>query len=189
VGISTLRKKRFTGMAASFLLALLFLSLGGLSLTIVIATQGYRAFTREEVAARVKIEPLGAQLFRAEFRFPDGRGASFQLAGDELYVDAHILKWKPWANFLGLHTAYELDRVAGRYPKLGDEQKKPRTVFTLAQEKPVDIFHLRQRFFLFRPFLDAEYGSATFIAAEKPAEVEIRVSTTGLLIRKGGGSG
>jgi hypothetical protein len=35
-----------------------------------------------------------------------------------------------------------------------------------------------------RPLLDARYGSATFIAANKPVEFEVRVSTTGLLIRK-----
>jgi hypothetical protein len=37
---------------------------------------------------------------------------------------------------------------------------------------------------LLRPLLDAEYGSATFITANKAAEFELRVSTTGLLIRK-----
>jgi hypothetical protein len=31
--------------------------------------------------------------------------------------------------------------------------------------------------------LDAEYGSGTFIAADKEGEFEIRVSTSGLLIR------
>ena len=111
------------------------------------------------------------------------------IAGDELYVDAHILKWKPLANFLGLHTSYELDRVAGRYLKLEDEQTKARTVFFLSQKKPIDIFNLRRRYTLFRPLLDAEYGSATFIAADQAAEFEVRVSTTGLLIRKVGGAG
>ena len=110
--------------------------------------------------------------------------AVFSLSGDELYVDAHILKWKPIANYFGLHTSYELDRVAGRYKKVEDEKTKARTVFSLSQKKPVDMFALRRRFLLLRPLLDAEYGSATFIAANKAAEFEVRVSTTGLLIRK-----
>jgi len=33
------------------------------------------------------------------------------------------------------------------------------------------------------PLVDAEYGSATFVAAGRPAQFEVRVSTTGLLIR------
>jgi len=32
--------------------------------------------------------------------------------------------------------------------------------------------------------LDAESGSATFAAADSPTQYEVRVSTTGLLIRK-----
>jgi hypothetical protein len=34
------------------------------------------------------------------------------------------------------------------------------------------------------PLLDVEYGSATFVHADRPALFEIRVSTTGLLIRE-----
>jgi hypothetical protein len=34
------------------------------------------------------------------------------------------------------------------------------------------------------PLLDAEYGSATFAATDIPTQYEVRVSTTGLLIRK-----
>ncbi len=182
-GIVALKKKRFFGVGASLTLALLLLSLAGLLGMITIATQGYRAFTREEVAAVVKTEPIVPGRFNVQFQFPDGREATFSIAGDELYVDAHILKWKPIANFLGLHTAYELDRVAGRYPKLEDEQTKARTVFSLARKKPTDMFNLRRRYTLLRPLLDAEYGSATFIAADQAAEFEVRVSTTGLLIR------
>lgn len=48
----------------------------------------------------------------------------------------------------------------------------------------VDLFNLRQRYALLSPLLDAEYGSATFAAAGNSAQYEVRVSTTGLLIRK-----
>jgi hypothetical protein len=183
-GAVVLKKKKFFGIAVSFAAALLMLSLTGLFATISIATQGYRALTREDLAAVVKIEPTGPGRFDARFQFPNGREAVFNLAGDELYVDAHILKWKPIANYIGLHTSYELDRVAGRYLKLGDEQTNPRTVFALSQKKPVDMFSLRRRYALFSPLLDAEYGSGTFIAVQEAAELEVRVSTTGLLIRK-----
>jgi hypothetical protein len=179
-----LRKKRFFGGAAGFVFGLLLLSLAGLFGTIAVATQGYHALTREEVAAGVQVAPAGPQRFYARFQFPDGRRATFYLFGDALYVDAHILKWRPVANFFGLHTAYELDRVAGRYTQLQDEQTKARTVFAISQKKPLVIFNLRWRYTLLRPLLDAEYGSATYMAADKPAHLEVRVSTTGLLIRR-----
>jgi len=87
---------------------------------------------------------------------------------------------------LGLHTAYELDRVGGRYMDLKEERENIRTVFLLSRDKAVNMFTLRQRYSLLRPLLDAEYGSASFINSDKPAHFEIRVSTTGLLIRKAG---
>ena len=181
--IGALRRKKLLKSALRILLAALFLSLAALFGTITIATVGYRALTYEETAATVQIEPLAAKLFIAHFRFPDGRLASYKLAGDELYVDAHILKWKPFVNILGLHTAYELDRVTGRYIDVKDELGSPRTVFLLSQDKPLNMFNLRQRYFFLQNLLDAEYGSATFINSDKSAIFEIRVSTTGLLIR------
>lgn len=182
--VAALRKKKLFSSAFRFLLALLALSSAGLLGMIVIATEGYRALTHEEIAAVVKTEPIGAKEFTAHFRFSDGHEASYRLAGDALYVDAHILKWKPIVNILGLHTAYELDRVGGRYMDLKEERENIRTVFLLSRDKAVNMFTLRQRYSLLRPLLDAEYGSASFINSDKPAQFEIRVSTTGILIRK-----
>ena len=101
-------------------------------------------------------------------------------------MDAHILKWHPYANMIGLHTAYELDRVAGRYHDIGDERSAPRTVHALSRLKPVDLYGLRRRHAFLAPVVDAEYGSATFVAVTRPAELELRVSSTGLLLRKAG---
>ena len=165
-------------------MTLLCLSLSALCATISISTQGYRALVREEVAATVVIDRLEPTRFRAHFRFADGREEIFVLAGDEFYVDAHILKWKPLANLIGLHTSYELDRVAGRYMRVEDEQSLTRTVYALSGQKPMNMYDLRSRFPLFKPLVDAEYGSATFIAVKDRAEFEVRVSTTGLLIRR-----
>jgi len=183
-GAFALRRRRFLGTAVGLTFGLLLLTLSALFATIGVATQGYRALTHEELAATVLVRPAGPRRFVADFTFPDGRRESFDLAGDQLYVDAHILKWKPLANILGLHTGYELDRVGGRYMVLQDERDSLRTVHSLKQGKPVDMFALRQRFAIFRPLLDAEYGSATFIAADEPARLEVLVSTTGLLIRR-----
>ena len=177
------KKGQLFGTVTSFVLAMLFLTLSALFGTFALATQGYQALIHEEMAAVIKTEPTGCQSFRAHFQFPDGREASFELAGDELYVDAHILKWKPMVNILGMHTYYELDRVAGRYADIADERTRARTIFPLAHEKPFNLFSLRQRYRFLEPLVDAEYGSASFVTADSPAEVELRISTTGLMIR------
>jgi hypothetical protein len=169
--------------AVRTLAGLLLITLGLLEGAVTVGIQGYRALTNEDLAARVTVQPSGPQRFIATFRFPDGRVASYTIAGDEIYVDAHILKWKPIANLVGLHTAYELDRVGGRYKDIGQERAAPRTLYPLALEKPVDLFGLRLRYAFLAPLLDAEYGSAAFVPVTEPAEIELRTSTTGLLIR------
>ena len=151
--------------------------------------QGYRALTREVVAATVVTRPIGSERFVATFTFPDGRRQNYHIAGNALYVDAHIVKWHPRANILGLHTAYQLDRVSGRYDRLEDEQAKPRRIFALSRPTPVDMVQVvRSLAFLgrFGRVVDAEYGSATFIAAREPTQLELRVSTSGLLFRRVG---
>ena len=182
-----LRNRRYLSTLLRGLLAFALLALAGLVGTLALAVQGYRALTHEEVAATVRIEPTGPKQFKARLRFADGREMSYDLAGDELYVDAHILKWKPVANIFGLHTTYELDRVAGRYTDLAEERGARRTVHALAQDKPVNLFDLRRRYTLLSPLLDADYGSATFIMANEPVELEVRVSTSGLLVRRAEG--
>jgi hypothetical protein len=187
--LAALRRVRLLRFTTRLVLAFAFLAVGALLGAVAVGVQGYRALTHEDIAAIVETEPVAPHRFRARFHFPDGRVAVYTLAGDELYVDAHILKWKPIANVLGLHTVYELDRVAGRYRQLVDEQKLPRTVYGMAVERPVDLFDLRRRYVALAPLLDAEYGSGTFIAVERPERLEVRVSTSGLLIRRIGAPG
>lgn len=181
VALVKLRPLRFV---LRTLVGALLLSVGALAGAIGLGMAGYRALTREVIAARIVVRPAGAQRFTATIRVPDRPDMTFNLAGDEIYVDARILKWKPMTNVLGLHTAYELDRVAGRYRDIGQERSGDRTIYSLSEARAVDLFGLRRQYAFLSPLLDAEYGSATFVPVTKPAEFEVRVSTTGLLIRE-----
>jgi hypothetical protein len=185
-GVVALRRRRIFNMAASLTLAVLLFSWATLMGTIAFAVQGYRALGDEQIAAVVTTQPVGPKRFDATFQFPGGAKATFHLAGNQLYVDARILKWRPIANVFGLHTAYKLDRVAGRYTDLFDEQTAKRTVYALTGDKPLDMFDLRQKYTFLEPLLDTEYGSATYVAADEPGMFEVRVSNSGLLIRKVG---
>lgn len=164
----------------------LFLSLAALAATLGASTQGYRGLTQEEVALTVTTVPTGPRAFQAFLEFPDGRDTTVHVQGDQLLVDAHILKWHYVGNVLGYHTQYELDRLTGRYVDLEAERTLPRTVHSLKAEKPFDLFELARRHVWLRFLVDTEYGSATYIEVERPARFEIRVSTTGLLVREVG---
>lgn len=165
------------------LLGLLLIALGVIEGTITLGIYGYRVLTQEELAARISVRPYAPQRFTAKLSFPDGRQASYTISGDEIYVDARILKWHALANMLGLATAYELDRIGGRYREVEQERAAPRSLYTLGREKPVDLFAMTKRYPFLEHFVDAKYGSAAFVPVGEPAELELCVSTTGLFIR------
>lgn len=183
-GIFAFRRRHWMGSLGSTGTGALCLSVAALATTLGVSTQGYRALTHEEVAATVTTVPTGPRSFQAFVEFPDGRTATFHVAGDQLLVDAHILKWRPLANVLGLHTQYELDRLGGRYVEIEDERALERTVHSLKTEKPADLFHLARRYALLSLLVDTEYGSATYVDVRRPGRFEVRVSTTGLLMRE-----
>ena len=184
--VLALKQRRWGGAAFGGFLSLALFVIAAASGLVSVATRGYQSLIQETVAATVSIEPLDLQRYRAVFEFPDGRTETFELAGDSLYVDAHILKWHPRANLLGLRTMYELDRVAGRYDGLDDEQTQPRTVYSLAQEKPLelDMFTAVKRYQQLETLVDARYSSATFVPADEAKRYAVLVSTTGLLARE-----
>lgn len=179
VALARARLWRFAGRAITGTVLLA----AGLGFT---GLHGYARLTHEESVASVSVQPLGPQRFEARFHFPDGRTARYELAGDELYVDARILKWKPAAQLLGLHTLWSLDRVAGRYRDLEQERNAVRTVHSINATPLIDFFELRRRHAWLSPFYDAEYGSASFVPVSGPTELALRVTTSGLIIRPAG---
>lgn len=189
LAIYAFRRSRHVSGSFGALLGLLLLAVGLLAGTLAVATRGFRALTREEVAAVVETRPLGDRRFEATFRFPDGTRRHYRLRGDQIYVDAQILKWEPIANVLGLHTVYELDRVAGRYADLEAARDSPRTVRSLGRDRPVQPASLLERLPFLERVVDAEYGSATFVEVDRPRTLEVRVGTDGLLIRPADSAG
>lgn len=183
IALFGIRKRRRSTTAAIFAASLLLAALSALFVTVTIAMQGYRAVTGEELAATVKVEPAGEQKFIARVLTPDGHEKVFSLAGDQLHIQAHILRWKPLVNLFGPQTSYELDQVTGRHTSQDDKKEKVHPVYSLSYEKPLNMFDLRQRFWMAAPFLDAESVSAPFINANSAGEFRVMASPTGLLIR------
>lgn len=160
-----------------------FASITGMLSLLMVGTQGYHALTKEVPAATIKVSPTGEQSFHATMKFADGSQQSFSLKGDELLVDAYVLKWKPWTNILGLHTAYRLDRVSGRYKVIDDETRKQRSVFAINNSGGKGLAQWREDFSALSFLLDVEHGSASFVDAEDSKEFQLMVTTDGLLLR------
>jgi hypothetical protein len=182
-GLHAVRKLQLFRAFRHFVIMLLCMTVSGATGILLVANRGYRALTNEELAATVTIVPVGKQRFIACVTMADSSRDTFQIAGDMLYVDAHILKWNPLLNILGIGTSYELDRIGGRYLDIEDEKEKKRTVYSLSENRLINMYALRRAFAMLNPLLDAEYGSATFAEADRAATRRVMVSTSGLLIR------
>src|SRR5580765_2198649 len=81
VSLFRLRVWRFT---VRTLVGLLLVSLGTIARGLALGVQGYQALTREDVAARISVQPSAPQQFTATVRYPDGRSRTFDLKGDEI---------------------------------------------------------------------------------------------------------
>ncbi|WP_196140938.1 hypothetical protein [Aliikangiella sp. G2MR2-5] len=181
--ILKVRKLKLVSAFSRLFSLFVFTTVTGALSIILLGTQGYNALTREEKVARVIVTPVGQQSFHARLRFNDGTEQVFSLSGDELLIDAHILKWKSWTNILGLHTGYRLDRIAGRYRAINDEKSKERSVFAIQNTDGKGIAQWREDFSMLSALLDVEHGSASFVAADKQTEYSLMVTTDGLLLR------
>ena len=177
-----LARARLFGFAVRAILSVALVMVAAGLIAILLGTQGMQALTSEQSAARIKVVPTGVQRYDATVTFADGRVETYDIAGDDIYVEGHIVKWTPLANMLGLHTSYRLDRIAGRYRALEQENTARRTIYSLGAPTFVDLVALGRRLPL-SPLFDAEYGSATYAPAAEPGELELKVSTTGLLMR------
>jgi len=181
-----LKKGKIVAATNRAIFASLFLISGAVLAGLQTGMQGYRQLSNEQTILQIETFPISNQRFSVLVTWPDGEQKAFHLNGDQLYIDAQILKWKHAANLVGLHTYYELDRIGGRYLQISDEHEKPRSIFSLKTKKPVDIYSLADQHQWLTPLLDTSYGSATFADISEPGIWELRVSTSGLLLRKTG---
>jgi len=143
----------------------------------------YRRLSYEQPAGELQLTRTGERQFDALLSYPNGTRANYALRGDEWQVDARVLKWHAFANLIGFDTAYRLERLSGRYSRAEDEVAQPRTAYALNPSQLVDPWDLAHRYRSWIPWVDAVYGSATFLPMADGALYEIKVSQSGLLAR------
>jgi len=143
----------------------------------------YSRLTHEQPALEVSLKRLGNQHFKAKLTWPSAAVQEFELLGDEWQVDARLLKWTGTATLFGFDTAYRLERLGGRYTDIAMEKTAPRTVHALAAPDTVDVWELARRGKAYLPWVDALYGSSTFVPMTDGAAYQVSVSPSGLVAR------
>jgi len=107
----------------------------------------------------------------------------FDLRGDEWQLDARILKLHGIAFLFGFDTVYRLDRLSGRYRDITQERTAERTVYSLGEDRGLDLWAIVQRYGRWLPWIDAAYGSATYMPMVDRGIYNVTMSATGLLTR------
>lgn len=143
----------------------------------------YERLTREQLALEVQFARLGERHYRATLTYPSNRVEVFELHGDEWQVDARLIKWHGLANIIGFDTVYRLERIGGRYRDIASERSAPRSVHVLNAPDRIDVWELTGRLKGWAPWIDALYGSATYMPMGDGASYQVMVSQTGLLAR------
>jgi hypothetical protein len=177
-------RARFLAAGGSGLMGLLLLAVAGFLFVISLNLHTYARLTHEEPVAEIVFEARGPQQYRATLaEVPSGEMQLFMLAGDEWQLDARVLKWKGWANLLGFDAQYRLERIGGRYRDIEQERNGQRTVYPLSENPGLDLWMLSTRYPQWLPFVDAVYGSATYMPMADGARYEISITQSGLIAR------
>ena len=141
----------------------------------------YEEILEQKPIATISFEQLEEQHFKATLVTSDGRETDYRLRGDQWQLDAKLFKWNRALAGLGLKPGYRLDRLAGRYYSLDKERNAPRTVHSLYQEvTPIDVWQLCHGLSEPLPWLEAVYGSATFVPMSDGALYEVNLTHSGL---------
>ena len=107
----------------------------------------------------------------------------FLLNGDDWQLDARLLKWHGWANLLGLDAQYRLERISGRYRDIELERSAPRSVYQLAENPGLDLWQMATEHRDRLRFVDAVYGTATYLPMADGARFQVSVGQSGILAR------
>ena len=158
--------------------------------------QTYERLIYERPVATIQLTQMGPQFYEAVLVQPaSGPDRSpvtgaYPLHGDEWRIEAQVLKWKPWANVLGLDTQYRLDRLSGRYSSVRDELEAERSAHDLsgadaADRKPWDlqVWDVARRYRAYVDAVDTLYGGAAYMPMADGARYEIWITQSGLIAR------
>lgn len=159
-----------------FLLAAVVLVLGALSV------YQYVQLSADRPVARVDVAADGPQRFNVSLTTPDGRTQDFAIAGDQWQLEARVIRWRLPVALAGVPPLYRLDRLTGRYADIEKERMSTRTVHALDGWTLPDLWSLQRQFPQWLPFVDADYGSATFLPMLDGGVYQVSINPRGGLV-------
>jgi len=161
--------------------------------------QTYARLTYERPVATLTLRQIGPQYYEINLVQPprEGQaaaaGALYPVHGDDWRIEAQVLRWKPWANVLGLDAQYRLDRLSGRYRAIEQELHGERSAYDLAAAEAnarngavpfkVEAWDAIRRYRRYVDAADTLYGSAAYMPMADGARYEVWITQSGLVAR------
>ena len=146
----------------------------------------YQRLTWEKPLANIYIHRLKPQQYQLTIAYNDDSEEPqyFMLNGDQWQLDARILKWKGWANLLGLNSYYQLDRLSGRYADIQQARNRAPSLFDLSPpSRGLDVWKLKQLLQSRMSFVDTLFGQSVFMPMADGAQYQLSIGQSGLLVR------
>ena len=181
--LRAVRRGRLLRASSSFVSGAMSVSLGAIAAMILISYLGYERLTEEQLVGVIEFRRNAPEEYTARLMVDGQLDRLLTLRGDEWQLDARVVTWQPPATILGLEPVYQLERLSGRYTSIERERSAERTVHSLAEERPLDLWSLARRFPRLSPGVDAYYGTATYVPMADGARFRITLSRDALIAR------
>lgn len=166
------------------LFGLSLLAVGTLIALMAFDVYSYKQILEEQVVATLNFEQIENQHYDAVLVDKEGNQQRFNIRGDQWQLDARIIKWRGYFASFGIKPAFRLERISGRYYDLEQETSAKRTAYAIHPSLyGIDLWQLLNKNPNWVPFIDAIYGSATYLPMKDGALFEVTLSNTGLVAR------
>ncbi len=166
------------------LLTFLFLASTAITLLSAFNIHNYQRLRHETEVAKIHFSEIAEQRYRAELVIAGGdQIQDFEILGDEWQLDARVIKWKMPLTLMGFNSLYKLDRLQGRYQDINQQHTAAHSIFALSPGGSLDLWSIIQQYRKWLPWLDAFYGSASYLPMSDNASFQISMSQSGLIAR------
>jgi hypothetical protein len=164
--------------------ATLFL-VAGMSLLLLSNFYTYHRLTDESPIAELRFVGSAPGVYQATITYGDFcTPERYTLHGDQWRLDAMFLKWRAWANLLGMDSMYRIERLGGRYREVGEENAAMPHAYALHEESVIDLAGILASYEgLFSP-VDTLYGSSVYDDMDPAFVYRVFRGQSGLLVRK-----
>jgi hypothetical protein len=166
------------------LVSLLFVA-GAVLLLVGSNLYTFHRLTDESPIAELRFRKTGSQEYEATIAYGDFcHPEKHLLYGDQWRMDAQFLKWRSWANLLGFDSMYRVERLAGRYLDVQDENSGRHLSHELYPEGQLDLLLMLDSYNGRLSPVDTLYGSSVYDVMQEDILYRVYRTQSGLLARK-----